>query len=163
MKGHVTTINIGTISSGDWPSTVPAKATLESRIGWPPGETREEVQKQVEEAVSEVTKSDPWLSENPPTVEWFGWYARPSLLDLESDFVHLMKRNINEVVGEAPKFAGGSAGLDTRFFAHRGIPAVTFGPETQRIHSFDEWVSIESTLKTAETIATTLIDWCGVK
>ncbi|MBY8997996.1 MAG: ArgE/DapE family deacylase [Candidatus Thorarchaeota archaeon] len=162
MKGHVTTINIGTISSGDWPSTVPAKAILESRIGWPPGETREEVQKQVEEAVSEVTKSDPWLSENPPIVDWFGWYARPHVLDLESDFIHLMKRNITEVVGVTPKFAGGSAGLDTRFFAHRSIPAVTFGPETQRIHSFDEWVSIESTLKTAETIATTLIDWCGV-
>ncbi len=162
MKGHVTTINIGTITSGDWPSTVPAKAILECRIGWPPGETREEVQKQVESTISAVTKSDRWLSENPPTVEWFGWYARPHLLDLESDFVHLMKQNITEVVGRSPKYAGGSAGLDTRFFAHRGIPAVTFGPETQRIHSFDEWVSIESTLKTAETIATTLIDWCGV-
>ncbi len=59
-------------------------------------------------------------------------------------------------------FSARSAGLDTRFFAHRGTPAVTFGPRTQRIHSFDEWVSIESTIKTAETIAITLIDWCGV-
>ncbi len=162
MKGRVTTINIGTISSGDWPSTVPAKAVLETRIGWPPGETREEVQKQVEDTIASVTASDQWLIENPPVVEWFGWYARPHVLDVEGQFVQLIKKNITEVIGIEPKFAGGSAGLDTRFFAHRNTPAVTFGPRTERIHSFDEWVSIESTVKTAETIATTLIDWCGV-
>ncbi|MGY5858593.1 MAG: ArgE/DapE family deacylase [Candidatus Thorarchaeota archaeon] len=162
MKGHVTTINIGTITSGDWPSTVPAKAILESRIGWPPGETREEVQKQVEDTISTVAKFDSWLTENPPIVEWFGWYARPHLLNVDGQFVQLMKKNITEVVGVEPKFAGGSAGLDTRFFAHRNTPAVTFGPQTKRIHSFDEWVSIESTIKTAETIATALIDWCDV-
>ena len=152
---------MGTITSGDWPSTVPARAVLETRIGWPPGETREEVQKQVEDAILNVAKSDGWLSDNPPVVEWFGWYARPHLLDVEGDFVKLMRRNIADMVGFEPKFAGGSAGLDTRFFAHRGTPAVTFGPQTQRIHSYDEWVSIESTIKTAETIAVMLIDWCG--
>ncbi|MHA3964514.1 MAG: ArgE/DapE family deacylase [Candidatus Thorarchaeota archaeon SMTZ1-45] len=162
MKGHVTTINMGTISSGDWPSTVPAKAVLVTRIGWPPGETREEVQKQVEDTIATIAKNDKWLAENPPVIEWFGWYARPHLLDLESPFVKLMKKNIFDVIGSEPKFTGGSAGLDTRFFAHRNIPAVTFGPYTERIHSFDEFVSIESTVKTAETIATTLIDWCGV-
>ncbi|MGY5858644.1 MAG: ArgE/DapE family deacylase [Candidatus Thorarchaeota archaeon] len=162
MKGHVTTINMGTISSGDWPSTVPAKAVLETRIGWPPGETREEVQRQVEETIASVAASDQWLAKNPPVIEWFGWYARPHLLDVEGQFIQLMKSNITDVVGIEPKFAGGSAGLDTRFFAHRGTPAVTFGPRTERIHSFDEWVSIDSTVKTAETIAVTLIDWCGV-
>jgi len=162
MKGYVTTINIGTISSGDWPSTVPAKATLECRIGWPPGETRKEVRKQVEDAVSAAAKNDEWLTQNPPVINWFGWYARPHLLDLDNEFVQLMKNNISDVVGVSPKFAGGTAGLDTRFFAYRGIPAVTFGSHAQRIHSFDECVSIESILKTAETIVTTLIDWCGV-
>ncbi len=163
MKGHVTTINVGTINSGDWPSTVPAKAILESRIGWPPGETREEVQKQVENAISTAIVIDPWLSENPPEIEWFGWYARPHLLDVNDVFVQLMKKNITDVVESEPMYSGGSAGLDTRFFAHRGTPAVTFGPHTQRIHSFDEWVSIESTIKTAETIAVTLVDWCETK
>ncbi len=52
--------------------------------------------------------------------------------------------------------------VQVRTYSHRGIPAVTFGPHAQRIHSFDECVSIESILKTAETIVTTLIDWCGV-
>jgi len=162
MKGRVTTINMGTITSGDWPSTVPAKAILETRIGWPPGETREEVQKQVEDAITSVAASDDWLAKNPPVIDWFGWYARPHVLDVEDQFVQLMRKNISEVIGIEPKYAGGSAGLDTRFFAHRGTPAVTFGPRTERIHSFDEWVSIDSTVKTAETIAATLIDWCGV-
>ncbi len=100
--------------------------------------------------------------ENHPVIDWFGWYARPHLLDLDNEFVQLMKKNISDVVGISPKFAGGTAGLDTRFFAYRGTPAVTFGPHAQRIHSFDECVSIESIVKTAKTIVTTLIDWCGV-
>ena len=98
MKGHVTTINMGTISSGDWPSTVPAKAVLETRIGWPPGETREEVQKQVEETIASVASSDQWLVENLPVIEWFGWCARPHLLDVKGQFVQLMKKNITEVI-----------------------------------------------------------------
>ena len=42
MKGHVTTINPGVINAGNWPSTVPGACVLECRVGWPPGETREE-------------------------------------------------------------------------------------------------------------------------
>jgi len=45
---------------------------------------------------------------------------------------------------------------------NHGTPAVTFGPAAQRIHSFDECVSIESIVTTAEVIAATIMDWCGV-
>ena len=59
-------------------------------------------------------------------------------------------------------YTGGAAGLDTRFFVHHGIPAVTCGPQAERIHSFDEIVDIESMVKTAKVIALTMIDWCGI-
>lgn len=67
-----------------------------------------------------------------------------------------MKDSITKVTGKVPMYYGGSAGLDTRFFVHHSTPAVTFGPLAERIHSFDERVSIESVLKVAETIAKTI-------
>jgi acetylornithine deacetylase len=161
MKGRATAINIGTISAGDWPSTVPGSCTIECRIGFPPGETNEEVMKQVEDAVRSVAKEDSWLKENPPIVEWFGWNARPHELDTRNEFVQLVKRSVTAVAGYDPPFIGGSAGLDTRYFVHNGTPAITCGPHVERIHSFDESVNIESTVLTSKIIAKTIIDWCG--
>ena len=57
MKGKATTLNMGVINAGDWPSTVPALCILECRIGFPPGETREIVINQVEKTVQEVGES----------------------------------------------------------------------------------------------------------
>ncbi|MFW9888619.1 MAG: M20/M25/M40 family metallo-hydrolase, partial [Candidatus Thorarchaeota archaeon] len=163
MKGRVTTINIGVIRAGDWPSTVPGACTIECRIGFPPGETREVVMKQVEEAISKAAKGDEWLRKNPPVVEWFGWKARPHELDANNDFVQLVKQNVNYVVQREPDFIGGSSGLDTRYFVHHGVPAITCGPLAERIHSFDEVVNIESIVYTSQVIAKTMLDWCNIQ
>ncbi|MHA1963453.1 MAG: ArgE/DapE family deacylase [Candidatus Thorarchaeota archaeon] len=161
MKGRATTINIGVIRAGDWPSTVPGSCEIECRIGFPPGETREQVMAQVEDAVSRAADDDEWLSKNKPIVTWFGWKARPHELEESNPFVQQVRKSVKQVVGIDPMFIGGSAGLDTRFFVHHGIPAVTCGPKAERIHSFDETVTIESTVKTAQVVASTMLEWCG--
>lgn len=163
MKGRATTINIGVIRAGDWPSTVPGSCKIECRIGFPPGETREQVMAQVEVAVKNAADGDDWLSKNRPEVTWFGWKARPHEIEESNPFVQQVRNSVNQVVGIDPMFIGGSSGLDTRFFVHHGVPAVTCGPKAERIHSFDEIVTIDSTVKTAQVIASTMMEWCGVK
>ncbi|MFO7837591.1 MAG: ArgE/DapE family deacylase [Candidatus Thorarchaeota archaeon] len=161
MKDHATTINLGVISAGDWPSTVPGNCVLEYRIGWPPGETRGEVMEQVENAIQNAAQQDEWLKKNPPTVEWFGWWARPHEIDLSDSFLEVIKNEVESVTGSKPVLYGGSAGLDTRHFVHHGIPAVTCGPRAERIHSFDEVVHIDSLIDTAKAVAATTLEWCG--
>jgi len=163
MKGRATTINIGVIRAGDWPSTVPGSCKIECRIGFPPGERREQVMAQVEVAVKNAADGDDWLSKNRPEVTWFGWKARPHEIEESNPFVQQVRNSVNQVVGIDPMFIGGSSGLDTRFFVHHGVPAVTCGPKAERIHSFDEIVTIDSTVKTAQVIASTMMEWCGVK
>lgn len=162
MKGRATTINIGVIKAGDWPSTVPGFCDIECRIGFPPGETREQVMAQVEDAVNKAADRDEWLSKNRPEITWFGWKARPHELEESNPFVQQVRESVNHVTGSDPVFTGGAAGLDTRFFVHHGIPAVTCGPMAERIHSFDEIVNIDTMVKTAQVIAKTMIDWCGL-
>lgn len=161
MKGRSTTINIGIIQSGDWPSTVPAECTIECRIGWPPGESREQVRNQVENAIRDVSMSDPWLSKNPPVVEWFGWNARPHEMDINHPFTQLMVEESKAILKEEPVYIGGAAGLDARYFVHSGIPAITFGPRAERIHSYDEYVDIESTVKVVEVMVATMLRHCN--
>jgi len=163
MKGKATTLNIGVINAGDWPSTVPAVCVLECRIGFPPGETREMVINQIENTIKNAANKDAWLRDNLPKIEWFGWNAKPHEQNPEHPFVKLLEKKIQEFTGITPEYIGGSAGLDARFFVHHGTPAVSFGPYGENLHSIDERVSISSTLKTTEILISTLMDWCGVE
>jgi acetylornithine deacetylase len=162
MKGRSTTINIGTINAGDWPSTVPGICTIEGRIGWPPGESRETVISQVETAVSSAARKDPWLTDHKPKIEWFGWRARPHEQDKNDPLVKAIGKHSLNITKTEPSYSGGSAGLDTRYFVHNGIPAVVYGPLAERIHSYDERVTIDSTINVAKVIAATTLEWCGV-
>ncbi|MFW9874262.1 MAG: ArgE/DapE family deacylase [Candidatus Thorarchaeota archaeon] len=163
MKGKATTLNIGIIKAGDWPSTVPAMCILECRIGFPPGETRETVMNQIEKTIQNTVNKDKWLKDHPPKIEWFGWNARPHEQDPKDPFVELVDRKIQKFSSIKPIYVGGTAGLDARFFVNNGIPAVSFGPLAERIHSIDERVSINSTIRTTEILIGTIIDWCGLE
>ncbi len=163
MKGKATTLNIGVINSGDWPSTVPALCVLECRIGFPPGETRAMVINQIEGAIQKAANKDTWLKDHPPKIEWFGWKAKPHEQNPEHPFVRLLDKKIEQFTGIAPVYVGGAAGLDARFFVNHGTPAVSFGPYGENAHSIDERVSISSTLKTTEILISTIMDWCGVE
>ncbi len=160
MKGKATTLNIGVINAGDWPSTVPALCILECRIGFPPGETQEIVINQVEKTILDAANKDEWLKEHPPKVEWFGWKAKPHEQNPEHPFVKLLDNNLRKIAGIEPTYFGGAAGLDTRFFVHHDIPTVIIGPISEKTHSTDERVSISSTVTTTEVLIGTIMDWC---
>jgi len=161
MKGRATTINIGVINAGDWPSTVPGLCTLECRVGWPPGESRETIMNQIKTVVMETAEKDPWLKEHKPTIEWFGWRSRPHEQDRNDPFVKIVTKNSVEVTKTQPSYFGGSAGIDTRHFVHHGTPAVVYGPLAEKIHSYDERVAIDSIVNVAKVIAATVLEWCS--
>lgn len=162
LCGHETNLNIGVIESGDWPSTVPAEAHMKCRIGWPPGETRAEVRADVEEALQTVVDADEWLSEHPPTLEWYGWNAEPHELDPNEEIVQLASNYAEEIVGRETTFGGGSGGNDERFYnLYYDIPCPSIGPRGQHAHGADEYVEVDSLVETAQILALTTIDWCG--
>jgi acetylornithine deacetylase len=163
MRGRATTINVGVVRGGDWPSTVAGWAELECRVGWPPGESVGDVRREIEARVMEVAMGDSWLRDHPPIIEWFGWCAEPSEQDVNHPIVGLVKSTAEEVLGEGVVFAGGSAGLDTRhFILYGGMPAITFGPEGENTHGVDECVNLDSVIKTSKVLALVLLRWCGL-
>jgi acetylornithine deacetylase len=163
LEGHVTNINLGVIEGGDWPASVPAEMLLKGRVGWPPGESRADVRDAIEGAIRDAASEDEWLADHPPTIEWTGWNAAPHEVARDAKIVEIVKENAESIIGEDGTFVGGNAALDERFYQrYYDVPVVTAGPYGPNLHGVDEYTTVTSLLETAQTIAVSAIDYCGL-
>lgn len=163
-SGRSTHINIGTLKAGDWPSTVAGWAEMECRLSFIPGEGMEDIKQMIDRLVSDVAGRDPWLRENPPQVEWFGWKADPWYLDPGHDFVKSFKSTAEKVLAGPVEIIGRASGNDARFTQYfPGCAGICFGPDGENIHGIDECLDLDSTVKTCQVLAAQIVDWCGVE
>ena len=154
-------LNLGSLTAGDWPSTVAGFAELEGRISFVPGETKDGIKSLVENAVREAAQADPWLREHPPEIEWFGWQSDPWQQDPEHPFVLAVADSVKEVTGGEAKMIGKPAGLDTRFAAFFNMPAISFGPAGEFLHGCNEYVDLDSLVMVTKVVALTVLSWCS--
>jgi len=161
--GRSCNLNIGTFKAGDWPSTVAGWAQLEARISYLPWEKEEDIKKEVEAAVEQVTRDDEWLKEHAPHVEWFGWRAQPWVQDPEVPVIRQFRQSASEILSDFPEITASTAGLDTRFGPFFGVPSFVFGPVGGLLHSSNEYVELDSVIKTIKVLTTFIVDWCHVK
>jgi acetylornithine deacetylase len=160
---HPINLNIGTIRSGDWPSTVPSDCSMECRLACQPGTTVDEIHARVRAAVRGLAQGDDWFAQNPPVVEFFGFRAEPSVVDPGSPAMRTLAECHTAVVGTDLIFQANTATTDQRFFLNNlGIPATSYGPVGQNIHAGEERVFIPSILETARVLALYMLRWCGV-
>jgi acetylornithine deacetylase len=163
--GSTTNLSITSFDAGSWTSTVPGKATMTFRVGWPPstGEDREDVREEITSTIQTVVDDDEWLSEHPPDVEWFGWSTDPHEFDVDSEFADVVFDNAESVTGGEVDYRGGLGGNDERFYnRYYDIPTPSVGPDGGNGHGADEYVEIDSLNETAKVMAGITIDWCGV-
>jgi acetylornithine deacetylase len=163
MTGRSCNLNIGTFKAGDWPSTVAGWAVLEARISYLPGEVEEGIKEEVKQVVEEVAAKDKWLKEHPPQVEWFGWRSPPWVQDHKIPLIQQFRKTASAVLSSSPEIAASTAGLDTRFGPFFGVPSFVFGPTGGLLHCSNEYVEMDSVIKTVKVLAAFIVDWCGVK
>ncbi len=160
---HPINLNVGIIRAGDWPSTVPAACALECRLSCFPGDTIPHLQERVRAAVAAAASADPWLTDHPPDVEFFGFHAEPSIVDPEAPALRMLANCHHSIVGADLTYHPSNATTDQRFFLNQlGIPATSYGPKAENIHAADERVFIPSIAQTARVLALYLLRWCGV-
>lgn len=166
-EGSTTNLSLTDISvPGSWTSTVPGEVVMEYRIGWPPsaGQTREDVRVEVTETIERVAENDDWLAEHPPEIEWFGWSTDPHEIDYDSDFFELVRTETERVTGGEVDYRGGLGGNDERFYnRYYDIPCPSVGPSGGNGHGTDEYVDVDSLVDTAQVLALTAMEWCGVE
>ncbi|MEM8853804.1 MAG: ArgE/DapE family deacylase, partial [Pseudomonadota bacterium] len=78
---HPINLNIGKIAGGDWASSVPSWCTIDCRLALYPGVAAADAMKEVEAVLANVARSEPALSNTPPTVAWNGFTAEGYVLE----------------------------------------------------------------------------------
>lgn len=157
-------INIGKMTSGNWPSSVPEMTILEGRLGIAPTETMEEAQKSLETMIVRLNQTDSWFKTKPIELEWFGARWLPSNLSLDHPLLQTVGEQYIKVMGTEPVIEASPWGTDGGYLSTvGGIPVLVFGPgETKLAHDTNEYIEIEKMIAAAEIIAYSILEWCGM-
>jgi len=160
---HPLNFNVGKIQGGDWASSVPAWCTFDLRVGLYPGQDLAEARGELEACIHDAAREHPFLAKSAPEIVYNGFQAEGYLLQ--------GAERVEQRLGEAHRAAYGkelaaeasTATTDARFFGlYADIPALVYGPNSQRIHGFDECVELESVRRNTQAMALFIADWCGL-
>jgi acetylornithine deacetylase len=157
---HPYNFNVGEVTLGDWQSSVPSRATLGVRFGFPRRWTVDEAVASFETAVAEVTAASPVLRARPPRVRPNGFRAEGYALDAGHDLVESLARAHRKAHGEPPTAYALGSTTDARFYLNQfAVPAVCYGPRAVDIHGIDEHVELQSIVDGAKTLARFIVDY----
>lgn len=157
-------INIGKISGGSWPSSVPDLVTIEGRFGVAPDESIEIAKKEMQKWLGELEGVDSWFKKHPVVLEWFGARWIPGTIEIEHELMKALDQSYKEVKNESPIIEASPWGTDGGLLSAVGnIPTIVFGPGTTEVaHYPNEYIELNKMFDVAEIIALTILSWCGV-
>lgn len=158
------TINVGRIEGGDWPSSVPAWCRFEVRASIYPGVKVVDAQQEIETTVRAAALADPFLSNHPPEITYTGFTAEGYILEEGTAAEDCLRKAHAQVFASELGALVVPAYLDARVFVlYDDTPALVYGPLGERIHAFDERVSLESLKQVTKTVALFMAEWCGLE
>lgn len=122
------------------------------------------MQRAAEARIASIAEQDEWLREHPPLVEWFGGQFASAEVSPESPVALAVRSAHHKVTGSEAEIAAITAGLDLRLFTEIGkMEAVAYGAGDVRfVHCPDEHILLEDVLVAVETLAMTIIEFCGI-
>ncbi len=158
-------LSVGRVQAGDWPSSVPDWLQIEGRYGVAPGESLESARAEFEEALASLGDQDPWLAENPPSLEWWGGQFEPAEVDPGAPIVEAIADTYRAVSQRDAVLEGMTYGADMRLLVNvAGIPTVMFGAgDVRQAHRPDEFVPLDDLTVLAQTLCVTAMRFCGVE
>ncbi len=163
-KEHPINLNVGRIRGGDWPSSVAAWCEIDCRVNCYPGLPPEAAAGEIEERIRAHCGAHPWLSNNPPVVEYPGFRTTGFVLKEGTEAVSLLEschRTVADADLQRDAFMGH---LDANLLQVYGdIPTLVYGPVSESIHSFDERVNLPSLRRVTQAIALFVAEWCGLE
>lgn len=153
------------VEGGHWIVSYPASCRLVYHVAFLPAEGGDDgmgkaLAKEIEQRVGQAATSDPWLTENPPTVQW-----APAVPAAEVPAGHEIIRSMVA----AAQDLGAAAPLGATDFWHDGAtftrlggtPSVCYGPGDAGVaHMVDEFVPIDELVRCSQTLAVAALRFC---
>ena len=132
-------VNVGRVTAGDWPSSVPDRLEFHGRAPVRVGESAEVARQAVREAIDGAC--------DDVELTWEGGQFASGRTPTDHPLAALVAGAATETTGRPAGFTGVPWGADMRLFTERGIPTVMCGtPGIERSHAVDERVVIEDVL-----------------
>ena len=153
--------------AGEYPTAFANQAMITFNAQYLPGERDEKllgggIKRMIEEQIAKTAALDPWLSLNPPEIEWLV-DADCAEVPADHPFVATMTSALRDA-GREPVLEGIGFHTDMGWYVNTGTAMVNFGPGDPRAaHQPDERLAEGELLAAAKTIAGAIMDWCGVE
>src|SRR5215467_2830644 len=123
-------VNAGTVVAGDWASSVPARARIGVRVGY------------------------------PPVLRQAGFRAQGYLLRHDHPLVTAVAGAHASAHGDRPAHRVLGSTTDARYYLNQfGRPALAYGPTARNIHAADEAVELASIVRGARTLARFIVSF----
>jgi acetylornithine deacetylase len=160
---HPINLNVGIISGGDWPSSVPSSAEFHCRLSFFPGTSFETIRSRINQTLQETALSDPWLTRCPPKAEYYGFRSDGHGVSRDLSALTVLNACHRTLTGKDADGNVATCTTDLRAYHFFGNAQGTcYGPEAKNIHGANESVSIESMIHVARAYALFLSRWCGI-
>lgn len=157
-------LSIGTVTAGDWASSVPDRLVAEGRYGVAIGEPSGAARKMFEERVAQACAGDPWLADHAATVTWSGGQFGSGAMPSGHPLLGWVQQAAADIRGSAPPERAAAYGSDLRLYAAEEIPTVHFGPGDVRLaHTCREQVPLSDLISTARAVALLVVRTCGTR
>lgn len=150
-------ITFGKLEAGNWPAAAPNKATLEGVLGFLPNKTKEDICREMKEALLNggigLTEDDFELS--------FMYRHDCSVLETGHELPQMLLESA-EKTGVSLKIDAMTASCDAWFYNNQlHIPTLVFGAGTLKVaHSKDEQINMTEIGEAAGTILNFILEYC---
>jgi len=160
---HPLNLNIGLFTGGNWPSSVPDEAAFHGRLSYFPEVRFNDIRQQIIQTVKRASEKNPWLSQNPPEIEFYGFRSDGHAVDRNLPAFETLNDCHRMLTGVDTEPYISTCTTDLRVFQLFGQGQATcYGPVAENIHGANERVHIPSVMQVAKTYALFLARWCGI-
>lgn len=150
-------VHASTIEGGTGMSTYPDRCVLRIERRTIPGETPDDVRREIESLCERVTARQPNFRADVAVT----FAQAPSDVSCDAPIAVALSQALVDC-GEQQRVEGMSAWTDAALLNEAGIPAILFGPGDIRVaHALEEWVPIDEIERATEVLARLAGNWCG--
>ncbi|MDZ7760675.1 MAG: hypothetical protein U5L00_10510 [Desulfovermiculus sp.] len=122
-----------------------------------------EIQERIRRTILDAADRDPWLKDNPPQVEFYGFRSEGHSIRPDLPALTLLSSCHQDLSKEPAARYISTCTTDLRAFCLYGQGQATcFGPVAENIHAANERVRLDSVLHTARAYALFIARWCGL-
>ncbi|WP_293699258.1 M20/M25/M40 family metallo-hydrolase [uncultured Agrococcus sp.] len=148
-------LHAATINGGEERSSYPAECTVAVEYRTLPGDSAENVERELRAIVDDAIADSPCSAEVRVVFE-----RSPFHIDQDADIVRAVANGVEAETGRAPELPGEAFWTDCALLADAGIPTVLFGVDGGGAHAEDEWVDLAS-FRTVTKALTRVIEGFG--